>query len=107
MLHIDEFPQFWNLLKGDVSFVGPRPEFPSLAAEYATRIPYYHARHLVKPGLAGWARLYHEEAHHRAAVANAKEKLAYDLYYISRRSLLLDFYIILQTVRFLILARGA
>jgi len=105
--HIDEFPQFWNLLKGEISLVGPRPEMPALAAEYAARIPYYNARHLIKPGLTGWARIRHKgDPHHGADVHETKTKLSYDLYYLRHRSFLLDVHIVVQTVKFLLTASG-
>lgn len=105
---IDEFPQLWSVLKGDLSLVGPRPELPALAAEYSAKIPYYNARYLVPPGLMGWAQLFHDRhPHHGADVAETKEKLSYDLYYLERRSLALDLFIILQTIRIMLTARGA
>ena len=107
MLRIDEFPQLWNVVKGDLSLVGPRPELPALAAQYNARIPYYNARYLVSPGLSGWAQLRHDaHPHHGANIAETKQKLSYDLYYMKNRSLLLDVFIMLQTVRVLITARG-
>jgi len=106
-LHLDEFPQFWNLIKGDVSFVGPRPEFPVLAEQYSARIPYYNARHLIAPGLTGWARIRHSGApHHGTDIEGTKRKLAYDLYYLKHRSFLLDIYILFQTVRLVLMGRG-
>ncbi|MDB5194617.1 MAG: sugar transferase [Parcubacteria group bacterium] len=97
---IDEFPQFWNVLTGDLSLVGPRPELPKLMKLYEESIPYYNIRHIIKPGLSGWAQIYQENhPHHGAAVDQTKEKLAYDLYYIKNRSLLLDLKIALRTVK--------
>ena len=105
--HLDETPQFLNLLRGDMSFVGPRPEVPSLAAQYAARIPFYNARHLIAPGLTGWARVRHVgDPHHGADIEETKNKLSYDLYYMKHRSLLFDVNVILQTVKFLLGARG-
>ncbi|PIR82737.1 hypothetical protein COU20_00985 [Candidatus Kaiserbacteria bacterium CG10_big_fil_rev_8_21_14_0_10_59_10] len=107
ILRIDELPQLWNIVAGDLSFVGPRPELPALAAHYSARIPYYNARYLLPPGLTGWAQIRHDRhPHHGAEVAETKEKLTYDLYYLKRRSLLLDIYIILQTIRIVLTARG-
>jgi len=107
VLRLDEIPQLWNVLIGDLSIVGPRPEFPALAEHYNARIPYYNARYLVTPGLTGWAQIFHDRhPHHGTDVAATKEKLAYDLYYFFRRSLLLDIYIILQTIRIVLTARG-
>ena len=105
---IDELPQLWNVLKGDLSLVGPRPELPALSAQYSARIPYYNARYLVAPGLMGWAQLKHDRhPHHGTDILETKEKLSYDLYYLARRSLLLDIYVILQTIRVILTARGS
>lgn len=106
-LRLDELPQILNVIKGDLSIVGPRPEFPTLADHYSARIPYYNARYLVTPGLTGWAQILHDRhPHHGTDVVETKEKLSYDLYYFLRRSLLLDLYIILQTIRIVLTARG-
>lgn len=108
VLRIDELPQVINILRGDLSLVGPRPELPALALHYSARIPYYNARFLIPPGLTGWAQITHDRhPHHGADVLETKEKLAYDLYYLQHRSLLLDLFIILQTIRIVISARGA
>ena len=108
LLRIDEFPQVWNILKGDLSFVGPRPELPALAAHYNARIPYYNARYLVAPGLSGWAQIKHDRhPHHGADVVETKEKLSYDLYYFRHRSLILDIFIMLQTIRIMVSAKGS
>jgi lipopolysaccharide/colanic/teichoic acid biosynthesis glycosyltransferase len=107
LLRIDELPQVWNMLRGELSLVGPRPELPALAAGYSSKIPYYNARYLVAPGLTGWAQIRHDrDPHHGADIAETKEKLSYDLYYLRHRSLLLDFFIILQTIRIIFTARG-
>ena len=107
-LRIDELPQLWNVLKGDLSLVGPRPELPALAGGYSSRIPYYNARHLINPGLSGWAQIHHDrDPHHGADIAETKNKLSYDLYYLKHRSLLLDLFIILQTIRIVLTARGS
>lgn len=107
VLRIDELPQLLSVVRGDLSLVGPRPELPALAAQYSARIPYYNARYLVSPGLSGWAQLRHDRhPHHGADIAATKEKLAYDLYYLRHRSLLLDLFVILQTIRIAITARG-
>ncbi|HUO50226.1 MAG TPA: sugar transferase [Candidatus Paceibacterota bacterium] len=104
---IDELPQLWNIVKGDLSIVGPRPELPSIAALYNAKIPYYNARYLVAPGLTGWAQLQHDrDPHHGHAIQETKEKLSYDLYYLKHRSLILDLFIMLQTVRIVVSARG-
>ncbi len=108
MLRIDELPQIWSVLKGDLSLVGPRPELPALANQYSARIPYYNARHLVAPGLMGWAQLKHDRhPHHGADMIETKEKLSYDLYYLEHRSLLLDIFILIQTIRIVLTARGS
>lgn len=108
ILRLDELPQLWSVLVGDLSFVGPRPELPVLAAQYSARIPYYNARYLVAPGLTGWAQVRHDrDPHHGADVAETKVKLSYDLYYLKHRSLLLDIFIMLQTVRIMLTARGS
>lgn len=104
---LDEIPQFWNVLKGDLSLVGPRPELPGLVDVYKKEIPYYNARHLVKPGLFGWAQIYHEaHPHHAVATEDTKEKLSYDLYYIKNRSLILDAKISLRTMQILMKRAG-
>lgn len=108
LLRIDELPQLWNVLRGDLSLVGPRPELPALAGQYNARIPYYNARYLVSPGLTGWAQLRHDRhPHHGADIAETKEKLSYDLYYLRHRSLMLDIFILLQTIRVVLTARGS
>ncbi len=107
-LRVDEFPQLWSVLRGDLSLVGPRPELPALAAEYSARIPYYNARYLVTPGLTGWAQLKHDrDPHHGTDIAETKRKLSFDLYYLKHRSPLLDIFIILQTIRVMLAARGS
>jgi len=92
--HIDELPQFWNVLRGEMSMVGPRPERPELVRELEKQIPFYRARLLVKPGISGWAQVNYGKG---ASVEGSAEKLEYDLYYIKHRSLWLDFTIILRT----------
>ncbi|MBI4093975.1 sugar transferase [Candidatus Kaiserbacteria bacterium] len=105
---IDEFPQLLAVLKGDLSLVGPRPEFPALSREYSAKIPYYNARHLITPGLTGWAQIRHDtHPHHMANIEETKLKLSYDLYYLKHRSLFLDLYAILQTVRIILTAKGS
>jgi len=105
---LDELPQLWNVFKGDLSLVGPRPELPALANLYNARIPYYNARHLIAPGLMGWAQLKHDRhPHHGTDISETKEKLSYDLYYLEHRSLLLDLFILVQTVRLVLTAKGS
>jgi len=97
---IDEFPQIWAVLKGNLSIIGPRPEFPALVRRYEKEVPYYNIRHLLKPGLSGWAQIYHDEhPHHGEDVEETKHKLSYDLYYIKNRSFLLDLKIVLKTIK--------
>ncbi|MBI4088041.1 sugar transferase [Candidatus Kaiserbacteria bacterium] len=108
LLRIDELPQLLNVIVGDLSLVGPRPELPALAAQYSARIPYYNARYLISPGLTGWAQTHHDRhPHHSSDIMETKEKLSYDLYYLKHRSLLLDLFIMLQTVRVMLTARGS
>lgn len=105
---IDELPQLWNVLKGDLSLIGPRPELPELVKQYEAEIPYYDVRHLVTPGLSGWAQIYHENhPHHGLASAETREKLSYDLYYVKNHSLLLDLKIALKTIKILLSKVGA
>jgi exopolysaccharide biosynthesis polyprenyl glycosylphosphotransferase len=97
---LDELPQLWNVLVGDVSLIGPRPEFFDAVKEYERQIPYYSIRHLIKPGLSGWAQIHHEKhPHHAVDVKETKNKLAYDLYYIKNRSFMLDIKIALKTLK--------
>ena len=100
---IDELPQLWNVITGSLSLVGPRPELPSLTKVYEKEIPYYNVRHIIKPGLSGWAQIYQENhPHHGEAVIETKEKLSYDLYYIKNRSVILDLKIAIRTIRTLL-----
>jgi len=94
-MHLDEFPQFWNVLKGEMSLVGPRPERPELVAELEKQIPFYRARLLVKPGVSGWAQINYGKG---ASVEGSAEKLEYDLYYIKHRGLWMDIWIILRSI---------
>lgn len=101
---LDEIPQLWNVLRGDMGFVGPRPERPEFVEWLSREIPYYHLRHLVRPGITGWAQVCYE---YGASLEQAKEKLRYDLYYIKNISLSFDLYIIFQTVKIVLFGRGA
>jgi exopolysaccharide biosynthesis polyprenyl glycosylphosphotransferase len=101
---IDELPQLLNVLRGDMSMVGPRPERPYFVEMLAAAIPLYAARHWVKPGITGWAQV---NAPYGASVEGAREKLSYDLYYIKRRGILLDMLILLRTLRVVFLQEGA
>ena len=101
---MDEIPQLLNVLRGDMSLVGPRPERPEFVAALKQEIPYYHLRHSVRPGITGWAQILYK---YGSSVEDAKEKLRYDLYYIKNMSAGLDLLIILSTVKIILLGRGA
>jgi len=103
-LRIDELPQLWCVLKGHMSFVGPRPERPSFVEELEQQLPYYAERHMVKPGLTGWAQINYP---YGASVEDARAKLEYDLYYAKNYSPFLDLLILLQTVRVVLWPEGA
>jgi sugar transferase (PEP-CTERM system associated) len=103
-LRIDELPQAWSVLKGDMSFVGPRPERPQFVADLEARLPYYAERHVVKPGITGWAQINYP---YGASVEDAREKLEFDLYYAKNYSPFLDLLILLQTARVVIWPEGA
>lgn len=100
---IDEFPQFFNVLRGDMSFVGPRPERPEFVEKLKELIPYYSKRHFVKPGLTGWAQVCYP---YGSTVEDAVEKLRYDLYYTKNLSPFLDLLIVLETIKVVIFGRG-
>ncbi|MBV8652069.1 MAG: TIGR03013 family PEP-CTERM/XrtA system glycosyltransferase, partial [Alphaproteobacteria bacterium] len=100
---IDEIPQILNVLRGDMSFIGPRPERPFFVETLTKEIPYYSERHRVKPGISGWAQINYP---YGASVEDAREKLTYDLYYVKNRSLFLDFVILLQTARVVLWPEG-
>lgn len=101
---IDELPQLFNILLGDMRFVGPRPERPEFVRQLSDRLPYYAERHSVKPGLTGWAQLCYP---YGASEDDALQKLQYDLYYIKNRSLLFDIAILVQTVEVILFGKGA
>ena len=101
---LDELPQFWNVIRGEMSFVGPRPERPCFVEELRRIIPYYDERHSVRPGITGWAQV---QLDYGASVEDALAKLEYDLFYLKNMSLLFDLAIIFQTVRIVIGARGS
>ncbi len=104
---IDELPQLWNVLKGDISLIGPRPEFVSAVEKYEKEIPHYGIRHLITPGLSGWAQIYQKEApHHETDIKLTTEKLSYDLFYIKNRSFLIDLKIALKTIKTLFSRSG-
>ncbi len=101
---IDELPQLWNVLRGDMSFVGPRPERPYFVEQLAAQIPFYTERHVVKPGLTGWAQVKYR---YGSTIEDAMEKLRYDLYYIKHMSVFFDLTIIADTVRVIVSGSGA
>jgi len=103
-LRLDELPQFWNVVRGDMSIVGPRPERPEFVDVLAQQIPYYRQRLAVKPGITGWAQINHK---YGDTALDAMVKLEYDLYYIKHVAPALDLYIIFHTVKVMLLSRGA
>lgn len=100
---LDELPQLYNVLRGDMSFVGPRPERPQFVDQLNEKIPFYDARHKVKPGLMGWAQLKYP---YGASIDDAKNKLEYDLYYVKNHSFFLDILVVIQTVEVVLLGKG-
>lgn len=104
MTRLDELPQLFNVLAGDMSFVGPRPERPQFVSQLNEEIRYYNVRHSVKPGLTGWAQLRYP---YGASVNDAREKLKFDLFYVKNHGLVFDFMILLQTVEVVLFRRGA
>jgi sugar transferase (PEP-CTERM system associated) len=103
-VRIDEIPQFWNILRGQMSFVGPRPERPHFVAQLAEEIPYYEQRHLIAPGLTGWAQIKYP---YGASIEDARQKLQYDLFYIKHYGLVLDAIIMFETIKIILFGRGA
>ncbi|RKX62515.1 MAG: capsular biosynthesis protein CpsE [Thermodesulfobacteriota bacterium] len=103
-LRIDEIPQMWNVLKGEMNFVGPRPERPQFVSELAKKIRYYDQRSTVQPGITGWAQISYP---YGASEEDSKKKLEYDLFYIKHMSVILDLYIILKTVKTILFREGA
>jgi exopolysaccharide biosynthesis polyprenyl glycosylphosphotransferase len=101
---LDEIPQLWNVLKGDMGFVGPRPERPEFVQWLVEAIPYYNLRHIIRPGLTGWAQVKYQ---YGASLEETQQKLSYDLYYIKHISLMLDLMIIFGTIKTVLLRRGA
>jgi sugar transferase (PEP-CTERM system associated) len=102
-VRIDELPQCWSVLKGEMSFVGPRPERPQFVEDLEQQIPFYAERHMVKPGITGWAQINYPYA---ASLDDARHKLEYDLYYAKNYSPFLDLLILLQTVRVILFPKG-
>jgi lipopolysaccharide/colanic/teichoic acid biosynthesis glycosyltransferase len=104
LTHIDELPQLINVLRGEMSFVGPRPERPEFVEKLNRQIPNYDVRHFLLPGITGWAQV---NFRYGASVADARKKLEFDLYYVMNASLILDLLIVLKTVRVVLLMRGS
>ena len=100
---LDELPQFWNILIGNMSLVGPRPERPEFVQSLIQQIPFYGQRHVIKPGLTGWAQVRYS---YGASVEDALEKLQYDLFYVKNRTLALDLFIIAKTVKTVLMRKG-
>ena len=101
---LDETPQLWNVLRGEMAFVGPRPERPEFVEWLSREIPYYHLRHVIRPGITGWAQIRYQ---YGASLEESKEKLKYDLYYIKHLSLSFDLVIMLESAKIMLLGRGA
>ena len=101
-LHLDELPQLLNVIKGDMSLLGPRPERPEFVESFKKKIPYYSFRHFIKPGLSGWAQI---NSPYASSLKDSREKLEYDLYYISHMNLLLDLKILLRTAKTIVFER--
>ncbi len=104
LTRLDEMPQLWNVLRGDMSFVGPRPERPFFVEQLTEAIPFYHQRHAVKPGATGWAQV---KYHYGASIEDAREKLRYDLYYIKHMSIIFDLTIVFDTIKVILSRKGA
>ncbi len=105
--HLDELPQLWSVVRGDLSLIGPRPELPHLVREYERVLPYYNIRHLIKPGLSGWAQLSCDDPPKFSfSKDQTAHKLSYDLYYIKNRSLFLDLRVFLKTIKHIIVKKG-
>lgn len=102
-VRVDEIPQFWNILRGDMNFVGPRPERPHFVAQLAQEIPYYEQRHLIAPGLTGWAQINYP---YGASIEDAKQKLQYDLYYMKNQNVALDATIMFETIKTILFGKG-
>ena len=103
LTRLDELPQLWNVLRGDMSFVGPRPERPFFVEQLAAAIPFYMERHAVKPGVTGWAQVKYR---YGSSIEDAMEKLRYDLYYIKHLSIVFDLTIVIDTVKVILSAKG-
>jgi lipopolysaccharide/colanic/teichoic acid biosynthesis glycosyltransferase len=101
---LDELPQLWNVLAGDMSLVGPRPERPEFVKDLTTQIPFYGQRHILRPGVTGWAQVRYT---YGATTEDALQKLQFDLFYIKNLSIGLDLYVLLETIKTVVLRRGA
>jgi len=103
-VRLDELPQLWNVLRGDMSIIGPRPERPQFVSDFNARIRYYSLRHCVKPGLTGWAQLRYP---YGSSFEDAQEKLKFDLFYVKNHNFIFDLAILVQTVEVVLFGRGA
>ncbi|MGH9325227.1 MAG: TIGR03013 family XrtA/PEP-CTERM system glycosyltransferase [Terriglobia bacterium] len=103
-LRLDEIPQMWNVLNGDMGFIGPRPERPEFVKQLSEDIPYYNLRHIIRPGITGWAQIRYKYGN---SIDDARQKLQYDLFYIKNMSFGLDFWILVHTLKVILLGRGA
>jgi lipopolysaccharide/colanic/teichoic acid biosynthesis glycosyltransferase len=104
LTRFDELPQLWNVLRGNMSFVGPRPERPYFVEQLAAANPFYMERHCVKPGVTGWAQVRYR---YGSSVEDAMEKLQYDLYYVKHLSIIFDLTIVADTVKVILSGKGA
>ncbi|MGH9353491.1 MAG: TIGR03013 family XrtA/PEP-CTERM system glycosyltransferase [Terriglobia bacterium] len=103
-VRLDEIPQMWNVLKGEMGFIGPRPERPEFVSSLSEQIPYYNLRHIIRPGITGWAQIRYKYGN---TLEDSRQKLQYDLFYIKNLSIGLDFWVLIQTLKVIILGRGA
>ena len=101
---LDEIPQLWNVLRGEMGFVGPRPERPEFVQWLTREIPFYELRHMIRPGITGWAQVRYQ---YGANLEETKRKLEYDLYYVKHMSVGLDLLIMFETIKTIVLGRGA
>jgi lipopolysaccharide/colanic/teichoic acid biosynthesis glycosyltransferase len=100
---MDEIPQLWNVLRGDMGFVGPRPERPEFVEWLSNEIPYYDLRHMIRPGLTGWAQVRFK---YGETLEETRQKLEFDLYYVKHMSIGLDLLIMFETIKTIVLRRG-
>jgi lipopolysaccharide/colanic/teichoic acid biosynthesis glycosyltransferase len=101
---MDELPQLWNVVRGEMSIVGPRPERPEFLSVLGEHVPFWRRRDLLKPGITGWAQVHSD---YTSDISGAATKLSYDLYYLKHRSLSLDLLIVLKTLRVVLFGAGA